>query len=628
VESEGFQCNVPPSFVSVARQIGKPRDAMVRLRGEALRPSRPCSRARRRIARGRSSPSVSTAASACSASSPVVGRRQAADTPRPGLGEDTGVARPAIGLVALLSLVLAAFGWVADRGLAAELRRARREAEAAADETARLAARSIGAVLLSLEQAVLAGRSVPGLVVERLTSEPRLQTPTAGDRPYGRLSRARLGELLSSSWITPSGLPEAVVARLALGGTGQVSLPGQAPAPDVAERLLSGDLPVRPDDLPALARALGVGSDPRVESLRARLQGAPHASSLPRAPGFRRSRRGEIVEGWTLAQQHGNPLGQRLRYQVELGVLTAVARLPADVTVGVERPVPEGGAAAEVSELAELSPVVAPPRRGGILRTQALRAGLWLAVLGSIGLVVVVERALAAQARATAREKRFLSSVTHELRTPLAAMRLLGERLAQGLGNPGEYGALVAGESERLEALVERVLAATRVGERPSFAPVDPAALVRSALELVRPRAERREVTLSCRAPAPLPSATWDGDAVRRALLNLLDNAVRHGRERGRVEAAAYLEGDAVCLAVADDGPGIGPRERTRVFGRFVRGRSDAPGTGLGLHLVEQVARSHGGRVDLVSEEGRGCVFTLRLPVAPPASASGPEAAR
>jgi signal transduction histidine kinase len=199
-------------------------------------------------------------------------------------------------------------------------------------------------------------------------------------------------------------------------------------------------------------------------------------------------------------------------------------------------------------------------------------------------------------------------------------MRLFGERLAQGRGDPHEYGALVAAESERLEALVERVLAATRASERPRFAPVAPEELMRSAVTLVGPRAERRDVTLTCRATTPLPTVTWDAEAVRRAVLNLLDNAIKHGRHGGRVEAGAFADGEAVCLSVSDDGPGIGRRERRDLFGRFVRGRTEAPGTGLGLHFAEQVAHAHGGRVDLVSEEGRGCVFTLRLPARPPAA--------
>ncbi len=126
-------------------------------------------------------------------------------------------------------------------------------------------------------------------------------------------------------------------------------------------------------------------------------------------------------------------------------------------------------------------------------------------------------------------------------------------------------------------------------------------------------------------APA-LPVCRWDGDAVRRAVLNLLDNAVAHGREGGRIEASAASEGEDVRLSIADDGPGIGRADRRRVFGRFERGRTEAPGTGLGLYLVEEVARAHGGRVDLVTAEGRGSTFSLVLPSRPPGSDGEGEA--
>ena len=91
-----------------------------------------------------------------------------------------------------------------------------------------------------------------------------------------------------------------------------------------------------------------------------------------------------------------------------------------------------------------------------------------------------------------------------------------------------------------------------------------------------------------------------------------------HGREGGRVEVSAASDGDSVRLSVEDDGPGIGRTDRRRIFGRFERGRTEAPGTGLGLYLVEEVARAHGGRVDLVTAEGRGSTFTLVLPSWPP----------
>jgi signal transduction histidine kinase len=374
-------------------------------------------------------------------------------------------------------------------------------------------------------------------------------------------------------------------------------------------------LPVHPDDLPFLARALGVGSDPRVALLAERLRAAPDAGRLPRAPAFHRVHHGGVVEGWTLDGQ------ERVRYEVPVTALLERAHLPREATAIVDAPSSATGASAEVPEVEALSLRIPAPS-GDVLRLRALRVALWIAVGASMACLLAMRRALDAEARATAREKRFLASVTHELRTPLAAMRLFGERLAQGRGEPREYGVLVAEESQRLEALVERVLAATRASERPQFAPVEPEELLRSAVTLVGPRAERRDVTLTCRAAALLPTVTWDAEAVRRAVLNLLDNAIKHGRRGGRVEAAAFPDGEVVCLSVSDDGPGIGRRERKDLFHRFVRGKTEAPGTGLGLHFAEQVAHAHGGRVDLASEEGRGCVFTLRLPARPPAAPS------
>jgi signal transduction histidine kinase len=172
---------------------------------------------------------------------------------------------------------------------------------------------------------------------------------------------------------------------------------------------------------------------------------------------------------------------------------------------------------------------------------------------------------------------------------------------------------------------VERVLTLTRLEHTPRFGDVDPAELLRSAAVLVGPRAERRAARIECRVEAPPPICRWDGEAVRRALLNLLDNAVSHGRHGGHVTASLAAGAGEVRLTIADDGPGIGGADRRRIFGRFERGASEAPGTGLGLYLVEEVARAHGGRVDLVTAEGRGASFTLVLPQQPP-GAEAPEA--
>jgi signal transduction histidine kinase len=132
-------------------------------------------------------------------------------------------------------------------------------------------------------------------------------------------------------------------------------------------------------------------------------------------------------------------------------------------------------------------------------------------------------------------------------------------------------------------------------------------------------------VTLRVRAEEEIGEARWDADAVRRALLNLIDNAIKHGRPRGEVEAGVRADGGHVRLSVRDDGPGIARREQRRLFGRFQRGATEASGTGLGLYLVDQVARAHGGRVDLQSGEPEGCTFTLVLPRHAPGGGRRPE---
>jgi signal transduction histidine kinase len=518
-------------------------------------------------------------------------------------------------LLALLTVSLLAFGGLADRALEGQAVRAQEAAAGRASATAQLTAASVRAAIAQLEQEVVAGRPPAEVAAERLAASPARSVPPAGVVPYGRRSRVQLAPLLRSMGTTPSGLPEAVVARLALGDAA-LSVAGGPPPPDVADLLLSGRLPVHPDDLPTLARALGRGGDPRVAALQDRLRRAPESSTLPFVPAFRRTRVDGRVQGWA---RHG---GERVRYEVPVTRLLALAGV-------ADRASAATAAAAEPAVLRVPVPDVeglgidVKVEAADALRLRALRAALWAAVAASILCLLAVRRALGAEARAMARERAFLGSVTHELRTPLTAIRLFGETLAEGRGEPREYGGLVAEESQRLERLVERVLAATRAGEAPSFARVEPSELVRSAVSLIAPRAERRSVTLALRSGSELPPATWDAEAVRGALLNLLDNAITHGRMGGHVEVRTQAEGDVVSVSVSDDGPGIGRRERKGLFRRFGRGASDGPGTGLGLHLVQEVARAHGGHVDLRSEEGRGCTFTLRLPSRPPALGAG-----
>jgi signal transduction histidine kinase len=499
-----------------------------------------------------------------------------------------------------LVLALLAFGGLADHALVEQQRVAEAAARAEVGERANQAAQSVRATLAQLEQDVLGEEPWPGVAVGRrvdptLSTAPRPSAPGFLQRP-----EAELEALLSSTSLSGSGLPEAVVAAVALGRPEARS--------QVAERLLAGLLPVDPDELPYLADALAAKDDPRVTSLRAQLQRTPDAATLPAIPDFRRTwTERESIEGWS---RDGIGL---YRYEIPVGLLLDRAGVADHASVA--EPSVAAGRIVDVPDVDGLALIV-DPRVPGRLRLWSLRALLWAAVLVSVVGLTGLLRGLRREARAVEREKAFLTGVTHELRTPLAAIRLFGERLAHGRGDAKEYGSMVAQESERLESLVERVLALPHADQTPAFSRLDPTELVRSAVGVAAARAERRRMTLTTDVPA-LPEVRWDGEAVRQALLNLLDNAIQHGREGGRVEVRAVHTEGLVKLSVSDDGPGIGKRDRKRIFGRFERGATTSSGTGLGLYLVERVARAHGGRVDLATEEGQGSTFTLVLPPEP-----------
>ena len=180
-------------------------------------------------------------------------------------------------LLALAVLALATFAVLADRALVAQ---AVGTAAAEAEEKTRLTALAVRSALDSVEKAVLEGRASADVLVERIAFPPDLRVPARLPRPYGARSREELIELLSSRGSTLNGLPEAVVAAIALSDERAAA----AQRAGVADRLLSGLLPVRPEDVSALAAALRVETDPRVSVLVERLRAAPRRSSLPESP--------------------------------------------------------------------------------------------------------------------------------------------------------------------------------------------------------------------------------------------------------------------------------------------------------------------------------------------------------
>ena len=216
----------------------------------------------------------------------------------------------------------------------------------------------------------------------------------------------------------------------------------------------------------------------------------------------------------------------------------------------------------------------------------------------------------------------FVSSVSHDLRTPLAQMRLYLETLRLGRFTTEEQRAAsiehVERETTRLTHLVERVLRFSGNGRSNdgSWVDVDVAAETRRIVEEFRPLAESRRVSVVADVSA-VPPVRLSPDALRHVLLNLLDNAVKYGPPGQTVHVRVTPDGDAVRVAVTDEGPGVPVAEREAVWAPFRRGRAPGPvaGSGIGLAIVREVATRHGGRSWIENGTAQGATFVVSLPV-------------
>jgi signal transduction histidine kinase len=228
--------------------------------------------------------------------------------------------------------------------------------------------------------------------------------------------------------------------------------------------------------------------------------------------------------------------------------------------------------------------------------------------------------------------RRFTADASHELRTPLTAIRSVGEvALQRSLSAPGyrEVIGSMLEEVDRLTRLVESLLTLTR-GEsgriQPVVAVVNLRELMTSVVEHLRVLAEEKEQGLTIQA-APDVSATCDPAILRQALVNVLDNAIKYTPSHGTIRVEVRrLSAEEAAVEVQDTGPGIAPAHHGRIFERFYRvdeGRSrESGGAGLGLATARWAVEVHGGRIELESEEGKGSLFRIVLPVsalAPPA---------
>jgi signal transduction histidine kinase len=271
-----------------------------------------------------------------------------------------------------------------------------------------------------------------------------------------------------------------------------------------------------------------------------------------------------------------------------------------------------------------------------VARVRVRNLAISFVVLGLLAAAVALVLRAARRAEALARRQiELVAGVSHELLTPVAAVRSAGENLAAGVVTDPvkvrEYGELIVREGRRLGSLVEQVLTWAGLqarGEPAARAPVEAESLVDAVVAACADEAARAGVALESSVAAGVPPVAGDRDALERALRNLVENAVRHGGSGGWVGVGASTlrrdgGGERVVLAVEDRGRGLAADELPHLFEPFYRGSgAQVPGSGLGLALARQIAEAHGGRVEVARAAPHGARFTLELPAMPAESAA------
>ncbi|MCC6620035.1 MAG: HAMP domain-containing histidine kinase [Deltaproteobacteria bacterium] len=245
-----------------------------------------------------------------------------------------------------------------------------------------------------------------------------------------------------------------------------------------------------------------------------------------------------------------------------------------------------------------------------------------MSALGLLAMVAVMW-ALWLGERHLERRQRFAAAAAHELRTPLAGLKMYAEMLAHGLGKPDKqkvYAERLASEAGRLGRVVANVLDFTRM-ERGNLSvkpvPGDLVATVREQVARLEPSVRAAGATIELALPDAPVVATFDADAVHQIVQNLVDNAEKYGRQATdrRIHVSVGEGADGAEVVIADHGPGIAPRFESHLFVPFARGDADGPaGLGLGLALTRTLARAQRGDVRHARPPDGGAEFRLVLP--------------
>jgi signal transduction histidine kinase len=243
------------------------------------------------------------------------------------------------------------------------------------------------------------------------------------------------------------------------------------------------------------------------------------------------------------------------------------------------------------------------------------------------GLILTI-RSLTREMELSRMKSDFVSTVSHEFKSPLTSIRQIAEMLHSGRVPSEErrqkYYDVLLEQSERLSLLTENVLSFAKMEEGKKefvFEHVDMETLLANIVSTIQDRVKHDGLAIEPKIEKSLPSIMADASAITQAINNLIDNAVKYSGDSKKVFVRAYNNEQFVIIEVKDFGVGIKKEEQGKVFDRFYRGGDEltrtVKGSGLGLTLVKQIVEAHKGSVQVESEPGKGSVFAIKLPLDP-----------
>ncbi|MBN1388881.1 MAG: GHKL domain-containing protein [Bacteroidales bacterium] len=242
-----------------------------------------------------------------------------------------------------------------------------------------------------------------------------------------------------------------------------------------------------------------------------------------------------------------------------------------------------------------------------------------------IGIILMV-RTVVHESEISRLKSEFVSNVSHELKTPLALIRMFGETLDSGMvkddADRRKFYSIIRKESERLTHLINNVLDFSRMDagvKEYNFRKEDLVETVRSSLETYKYQINDSGFSIESELPGEPVMLKIDRDAISQVLLNLLNNAVKYSDEEKYILVKVWKDSDSAMFSVTDHGMGIKREEIKKIFDKFYRVSTaetgETRGSGLGLTLAQHIVEAHGGRIDVESEVGKGSTFTVSIPL-------------